>query len=80
MDPISFNEESTRARSALVAKKPLLVRMVLATKIVSTDRQAEYVLVGIAILAIVMAVWMWPKGRPAPSENIPVAVPSTIVR
>ena len=35
--------------------KPFMVRLVLSTGIVSTSKQAEYVLLGIAALAIILA-------------------------
>ncbi|HVB19997.1 MAG TPA: hypothetical protein VNF51_01765 [Candidatus Paceibacterota bacterium] len=50
MADIQFNEEQQYQRSAQIGRKPLFVRLVLATGIVSTDKQAEYVLLGIAFL------------------------------
>lgn len=78
MSTVSFNEEPTRAAYSAIAKKPALIRMVLATKIVQTDKQAEYVLIGIAVLAIIAMIVIWPKGRPQPdlSEVVPIAGPS----
>lgn len=80
MTDVSFNEEPTPVAYSATAKKPALIRMVLATKIVQTDRQAEYVLIGIAILAILAMIFTWPKGRPAPdqSEIVPVAGPGAV--
>lgn len=77
MTNISFNEEPSTVAYPSAPKKPFLVRLVLATKIVSTDKQAEYVLIGIAILCILLTVFFWPKGRPAanPAEVPPVAGP-----
>ncbi len=78
MPTVSFNEEPTPVSYSAVTKKPALIRMVLATKIVHTDKQAEYVLIGIAVLAIIAMVGIWPKGRPQPdlSEVVPIAGPS----
>lgn len=80
MANVSFNEEPTPVTSMSSAKKPLLVRTVLATGIVRTDKQAQYVLMGIAALAIIAAIFMWPKGRPQPDINgtVPVAGPSDV--
>ena len=78
MSTVSFNEEPTPAAYSAIAKKPALIRMVLATKIVQTDKQAEYVLIGIAVLAIIAMIVIWPKGRPQPdlSEVVPIAGPT----
>lgn len=78
MATVSFNEEPQYKLPQQTSTKPFLVRMVLATRIVNTDRQAEYALVGVAIVAIIMAVWFWPDGRSAPAgaENLPIAGPS----
>jgi len=82
MANISFNEEPTPAPYSVTAKKPALIRMVLATKIVEKDKQAEYVLIGLAVLALILMIVIWPKGRPAPnpSEIVPVAGPGMIRR
>ena len=77
MTDISFNEEPGAASYPSAAKKPFLVSLVLSTKVVSTDRQAEYVLIGIAVLCVLLTVLFWPKGRPPanPAEVPPVAGP-----
>lgn len=82
MSDVSFNEEPVASAYSGAAKKPALIRMVLATKIVETDKQAEYVLIGVAVLAIILMIVIWPKGRQVPdqSEIIPVAGPSDIRR
>lgn len=78
MANVSFNEEPSAVGYPTAVKKPFLVGLVLSTKIVSTDKQAEYVLIGIAALCILLTVFFWPKGRPAanPSEVPQVAGPS----
>lgn len=78
MANISFNEESSTSRYSVAPKKPFLIGLVLSTKIVSTDRQAEYVLIGIAILCVLLTIFLWPKGRHAanPSEVPAVAGPN----
>jgi len=78
MADVSFNEEPIATGYAPVAKKPYLVRLVLSTKIVSTDKQAEYVLIGIAVLCVLLTIFFWPKGRPAanPAEVPLIAGPN----
>lgn len=77
MTNVSFNEEPSAAGYPAASRKPFLISLVLSTKIVSTDKQAEYVLIGIAVLCILLAIFFWPKGRPAanPAEVPPVAGP-----
>ena len=55
MADIQFDEEQQYQQNDLVEQKPFLVRLVLATKIVSTDRQAEYALLGIVITVFVIS-------------------------
>jgi hypothetical protein len=55
MADIQFDEDQYQ-RPTQIEQKPFFVRLVLATKIVSTDKQAEYVLLGIVIVLIVVAV------------------------
>lgn len=54
MTDIQFEEEQFQ-RPAESEKKSLFIRLVLATGIVSTDRQAEYVLLGVAVILIILA-------------------------
>lgn len=77
MEHITFNEETSAPANTPAAKKPYLVRLLLSTKVVSTDRQAEYLLIGITVLCILLTIFFWPKGRPQanPSEVPPVAGP-----
>lgn len=79
MANVSFNEEPSTSGYSAASKKPYLIGLVLSTKIVSTDKQAEYVLVGVAALVLICALIMWPKGRPAPELDVtPVAGPSDV--
>ncbi len=54
MADIQFDEEQQYQHPAQAERKPLLARLVLATGIVSTDKQAQYVLLGIAIFFIIL--------------------------
>ena len=78
MANVSFNEEPIAVGYSPASKKPFLIGLVLSTKIVSTDRQAQYVLIGIAALCVLLTIFFWPKGRPAanPSEVPAVAGPT----
>jgi len=78
MPNVSFDEEPSAVAYSATPKKPFLIGVVLSTKIVSTDKQAEYVLIGIAVLCILLTIFFWPKGRPAanPSEVPLVAGPT----
>lgn len=49
MTNLQFDEETEFHRPASLEKRPFLVRLVLSTGIVSTEKQAEYVLFGFAI-------------------------------
>lgn len=77
MTNVSFDEESQYKLAQQTNSKPFLVRMVLATKVATTDKQAEYVLIGIAIVAVITAIWLWPDARSVPvgAENLPIAGP-----
>lgn len=55
MADIQFDEEPQYRNPLQAEQKPFFIRLVLATGIVSTDRQAEYVLLGVAIFALVLA-------------------------
>jgi hypothetical protein len=55
MAEIQFEEEEY-GRPAQIEQKPFFVRLVLQTKIVSTDKQAEYVLLGFVIFCIIAAI------------------------
>lgn len=55
MADIQFEEEQQFQRYGQAEQKPFMIRLVLSTGIVSTDKQAEYVLLGIAVVAIILA-------------------------
>lgn len=56
MANIQFDEEQQYQRSAQASQKSLLTRLVLATGVVSTDKGVQYVLLGVAVLAVVLAL------------------------
>ena len=55
MTDVQFEEEQQYQRYGQTEQKPFLIRLVLATHIVSTDNSAKYVLICVAILAIVLS-------------------------
>ena len=54
-DNIQFEEEQQYQQNQSAEQKPFFIRLVLSTGIVSTDEQAKYVLLGVAVLLIVIA-------------------------
>lgn len=76
MSNISFNEEPSIATRSPVSREPLFIRVLIAWGIVKTPKAAQVLLLCVILLCVVAAIWAFPKGRPAPSENIPVAGPS----
>ena len=77
MSTISFNEEPVATPSVTTRREPLFVRLLMQWGIVKTPQAAQLLLIGTIVLCLVVAVWAFPKGRPAPSENIPVAGPNS---
>jgi hypothetical protein len=66
MAHVQFDEESSYTSVSRTTKRSFLVRLVFKTGLVSTDRQAEYVLLAVAaffgILAIVFpSILLGPK-------------------
>ncbi|HEY0948524.1 MAG TPA: hypothetical protein VGE53_03555 [Candidatus Paceibacterota bacterium] len=74
MSNVVFNEEQTPTRQ-VVNRDPLFVRLLIKYQIVKTPKAAEYVLIAAIVLACIAAVIVFPKGRPDPGTNIPVAGP-----
>lgn len=70
-EDVQFEDEQGR-RPAAAAEKSLLVRLVLSTRLVQTDRQAEYVLLGVASVVILIAILIWSF---ASSPHPPVPLP-----
>lgn len=72
MADIQFDEEQQYQRPREVNQKPFFIRLVLATGIVADDRQAEYVLLGVAVLAVILA-FVIPSLLSSSSPQIPQA-------
>ncbi len=70
MADVQFEEEQQYRQGYQAEHKPLLIRLVLATGIVSTDKQAEYVLLGVAAALLLIAIFVaFSGGQSTPSEN-----------
>ncbi len=55
---LQFNEDQEFARPTAAAQSPVLARLVLKTGIVSTREQANYALLGIAVIGILFTFFM----------------------
>jgi hypothetical protein len=80
MSNVVFNEEPTTAVSRMVSQDPLFVRMLIRYGVVKTRRSAEYLLVGLIAVSVIVAIIVFPKGRTAPKDTIPVAGPMDTTR
>ena len=69
MADIQFEEEPQYQRAVLIAKKSFLIRFVLSTGIVSSEQAANYVLLTVAVCAIVLAI-AWPFWVGSPHVQI----------
>ena len=58
MADVQFEEEQQYQQNYQAEQKPFMIRLVLATHIVSTDDAAKYVLLGVAALAIIIAFFV----------------------
>lgn len=58
MADIQFDEEQQYQQTRQVEQKPFLVQLVLSTGIVSTDKQAEYMLLGFVAFAIIISFFL----------------------
>ncbi|HWH16310.1 MAG TPA: hypothetical protein VNU25_01865 [Candidatus Paceibacterota bacterium] len=77
MTNVSFNEEQTIKRTAPVQRDPLFVRLLIGWGIVHTRRAAEVLLIAIALLSLIAAAWLFPKGRGEPELDVPMAGPES---
>lgn len=81
MADIQFEEEQQYQQPSQVENKPFFIRLVLATGIVSTDRDAEYVLIGFVVVAILAALFVIPfllgpkTEKPILRPGVPISPP-----
>jgi hypothetical protein len=66
---IQFDEEQQYQRPAQANQKSLFVRLVLSTGVVSTDRGANYVLLAVAIIAIVLTFMISAPTKPSSTQT-----------
>lgn len=74
--PVEFQEDKEFARPSATANEPSrFIRLVLSTGIVSTEKDAEYVLLGLAgaavFIAILIFIYSLPNSKPAPAPPPP---------
>lgn len=62
MADIQFEEEQQFQRYGQAEQKPFMIRLVLRTGIVSTEQQAKYVLICVAVFLILMSVVIFSVG------------------
>jgi hypothetical protein len=73
MSDIRFEEEGSLSfRQA--EQKPLLIRLVLATRVVASDRHAEYVLLGFAVVVILISLFLFSHSGPAEQKPTSTSV------
>lgn len=56
---MQFEEDYNYNLRKNIGKKPVFTRCLIATGIVSTDKQAEYVLLGISAIAIIISAFIF---------------------
>ena len=78
MTDIQFDEEQQYRRPAKVDKKSFLVRLVLATGLVSTNEAAQYALLGVTVVATILAVGIFIYSGSVGSSTIQVPLPPGI--
>jgi len=79
MADIQFEEESQFRRPEEANQKPFFIRLVLSTGIVSDEKQAQYVLLGIAVLVIILA-FMIPSFIGGSQKPVPQSVVDKALR
>ncbi|MDE1966284.1 MAG: hypothetical protein KGI41_03540 [Patescibacteria group bacterium] len=72
MDGIQFNEpEYGQPRAAPAGTPSRIIALVLLSGVVKTERQAEYLLLCTAVIAIIVAVWLQiGGGKPKTPETL----------
>jgi hypothetical protein len=69
MADIQFDEEQQFQQGYQVEQTPFFIRLVLATGIVSTDKQAQYLLLGLAVVAILISIYVALPSAPKATIN-----------
>ncbi|HUY62497.1 MAG TPA: hypothetical protein VMV50_01740 [Candidatus Paceibacterota bacterium] len=69
MSDIQFDEEPQYEALPRAAQKPVLTRLALSTGVVRNDRQANYVLLGVAFIATAAAVFIFMQTAAAQNKG-----------
>ncbi|GEM_PF-1528425 len=70
MADVQFEEEQQYQQNYQTEQKPFFIRLVFATGIVSTEKAAQYVLLGVAGAFLLIAVFVaFSGGENAPPKN-----------
>ena len=80
MTDLQFGEDQEFSRPAMMPQQQsLFVRLVLRTGIVTTEKEAEYVLIGIIVLCVVIMFFMLTSGGSSNSSALPFEEGQNIV-
>ncbi len=71
MADVQFTEEQTYVRTTQVTKLPPLVGLVVRIGLAKDRRGAEYVLIGILVLALIATVCIWAFSGSDIDEDVP---------
>ena len=79
MTNLQFDTEQEYSPQYASAEPPLFIRWVLATGLVTDEKQAQFVLIGITALALVLAVFLFSSAfsggiGPAGKTEVPPGV------
>ncbi|MFA6969030.1 MAG: hypothetical protein WC217_00310 [Candidatus Paceibacterota bacterium] len=70
MTAIQFNDEQEFSRPVVLQKQSTLVRLALSTGLVKTEKGANYLLIGFALLGFIFSVFMLlPSGTNQPPQT-----------
>jgi hypothetical protein len=71
MSGIQFDEDQEFSRPAEIPAQSKFIQIVLKTGIVSTEKQAEYVLLAIAVAGILFTIFMLSSSGGKPKPPVP---------
>ena len=71
MADLQFSEEQEFSRPVETQQQSLFIRLVYKTGLVHTERDAEYLLLGVAVIGILFTLFMLFSGGSAPKPAVP---------
>ena len=71
MADLQFSEEQEFTRPAEVPQQSVFIRLALKTGLIQTERSAEYLLLGIAVVGIVFTLFMLFSGGGSTKPPVP---------